>query len=207
MTTKKNPEADVLADIDQLIDEQLAAGPTDDYTRDWHDTQGDVTCTLCGQEWHGLEIKGQCPGPWATAKEKKAFRRSRRVKPAQRYARVTTTWAWDSGSRLAAQAQALRSYAAIPADAVDLGPFLAVVPSGTFLLSPHTPEATDVLDRAPHEVVYLGRQSVRRLVDPASVIARLVELSLWHTTPVDGGLPMDRLPFPLIEGHCSIREL
>jgi len=193
-----------LADIDALIDEQLAAGPTDDYNRDWHTREGDVTCKLCGQEWHGLEIKGSCPGPWATAKEKKAFRRSRRIKTPARYARVSTTWA--APDRVAAQVQALRDYATISVDSVDLRAFLAVVPSGVFLLSPHTPEAISVLDQAPHERVYLGDQSVRRLVDPATVIARLVELSLWHAASPDEP-PTDRLPFPLIEGHCSIREL
>jgi hypothetical protein len=101
---KKNREDAVIADIDTLIDEQLQRGPTDDYNADWHTAKGPVICKVCGLEWHGLD-NGHCPGVWATAKQKKAFkRRPPRPRPAVRH------WVEAEGQRLAAQAQALRNY-------------------------------------------------------------------------------------------------
>lgn len=50
-----NPEADVIADIDALIDETMAAGvdhlgrPLDDYSADRY-----PQCPTCWHEWHGL---------------------------------------------------------------------------------------------------------------------------------------------------------
>ncbi len=53
---QRNPEQDVLDAIDELVDEQLAAGPTDDYNRPYGEK-----CPQCGGSWHGLR-RGDCPG-------------------------------------------------------------------------------------------------------------------------------------------------
>lgn len=52
-----NPEDEVIADIDALIDEQLQIGPVDDYNVDRYDR-----CHRCGDTWHGLKNYLGCPG-------------------------------------------------------------------------------------------------------------------------------------------------
>lgn len=41
----------LLDDIDQLVDEQLAGGPVDDYNVDRYDR-----CPHCHRQWHGIAI-------------------------------------------------------------------------------------------------------------------------------------------------------
>jgi hypothetical protein len=52
----RNPEDRIIDRIDQLVNEQLAPGPLDDYNADRY-----VKCTRCGSDWHGLPESG-CPG-------------------------------------------------------------------------------------------------------------------------------------------------
>ena len=79
-----NPERDVIASIDaleaewaeadQVINHNLRANRGfDNYDRPWHDRRGEVLCTLCMEEWHGLQ-KDNCPGEFATEAEKEAYR-------------------------------------------------------------------------------------------------------------------------------------
>jgi hypothetical protein len=56
-----NPERDVIADIDALVDESLAHGPTDDYSRSYSER-----CGACGLEWHGEANPYGCPGAYGT---------------------------------------------------------------------------------------------------------------------------------------------
>lgn len=53
---QRNPEQDVLDAIDQLVDEQMAPGPRDDYSKPYTER-----CPKCGGSWHGLQ-RGTCPG-------------------------------------------------------------------------------------------------------------------------------------------------
>jgi hypothetical protein len=46
--SQKNPEDHVLDAIDQLVNEQLAVGPVDDYSVDRY-----PHCSDCGHQWHG----------------------------------------------------------------------------------------------------------------------------------------------------------
>lgn len=54
--TPRNPEQDVLDAIDELVDEQLSGGPTDDYCKPYAER-----CPQCGGPWHGLR-RDDCPG-------------------------------------------------------------------------------------------------------------------------------------------------
>jgi hypothetical protein len=56
----RNPKADVVDAISELVDEQLAHGPTDDYRRPFL-----ARCERCGGEWHGLPDE-DCPGAYGT---------------------------------------------------------------------------------------------------------------------------------------------
>lgn len=72
--TKRNPESDVVDAIDELVDESLNHGPTDDYDRPWTER-----CELCSDEWHGLEGNGEvgvqgCPGAYATDEQIERWR-------------------------------------------------------------------------------------------------------------------------------------
>ena len=63
-------EDDILDSISELVDEQLAHGPRDDYNRDYlaRIDQGEVRaerCDRCGGEFHGLP-RGRCPGTMST---------------------------------------------------------------------------------------------------------------------------------------------
>jgi hypothetical protein len=61
-----NPEDAVIADIDALIDAQLAAGPHDDYSADYY-----PKCA-CGCDWHGLVCR-QCGCPEYRQPERKVL--------------------------------------------------------------------------------------------------------------------------------------
>ena len=50
-----HPENSVIADIDALIDEQLKAGPHDDYNADYY-----PKCSLCHHDWHGIACNFGC---------------------------------------------------------------------------------------------------------------------------------------------------
>lgn len=52
----RNPESAVIDAIDELVNEQLAIGPVDDYSADRY-----VKCGRCGQDWHGLILDGCLP--------------------------------------------------------------------------------------------------------------------------------------------------
>jgi hypothetical protein len=77
-----NPEQPVLDAIDELVNEQLRAGPRDDYSKPYREL-----CELCGEGWHGLtgigandsfgHPSGQhgCPGAFATEEEIRRWRR------------------------------------------------------------------------------------------------------------------------------------
>lgn len=54
--TPRNPEQDVLDAIDELVDEQLSGGPTDDYCKPYAER-----CPQCGGPWHGLR-RDDCAG-------------------------------------------------------------------------------------------------------------------------------------------------
>ena len=58
----RNPEADVLDAIDELVDEQIAAGPQGEYY--WTSDAIYEPCRWCGNEFHGLP-KYRCPGSTA----------------------------------------------------------------------------------------------------------------------------------------------
>lgn len=68
-----NPEDRVIADIDALVDWQLAQPITDDYDSSWHDHEGDLECPVCLDEWHGLPDAYGCPGALATDEAKAAY--------------------------------------------------------------------------------------------------------------------------------------
>ncbi|QDF19394.1 hypothetical protein [Mycolicibacterium fortuitum] len=53
---QRNPEQDVIDAIDALVDDQLAGGPRDDYSKPYTER-----CPQCGGSWHGLK-RGDCPG-------------------------------------------------------------------------------------------------------------------------------------------------
>jgi hypothetical protein len=60
----RNPEQDVLDDIDQLMADQLEHdGIDEDY---------DLICPVCEDDWHGLPKYG-CPGEYGTDEEKRAI--------------------------------------------------------------------------------------------------------------------------------------
>lgn len=73
----RNPEDDVLDAIDELVQDSLDHGPTDDYDRDWL-----VRCDHCPGEWHGLasEFNG-CPGAFASDDEVMAWKAARDATP------------------------------------------------------------------------------------------------------------------------------
>lgn len=67
----RNPEQTVIDAIDELVNESLAHGPTDDYNDPF-----DETCPVCSGEWHGLpydEDYGGCPGAYATPEQCEAY--------------------------------------------------------------------------------------------------------------------------------------
>jgi hypothetical protein len=68
--THRNPEQDVLDDIDRLVTETMKAGRMRDY-----DDQGESTCPVCGSLWHGLPGGGKfgCPGEYGTDEEKAEY--------------------------------------------------------------------------------------------------------------------------------------
>lgn len=68
-TMTENPEQAVIDQIDALVNESLAHGPTDDYERDYQER-----CDLCAAEWHGLahEYNG-CPGAHATPEQREEY--------------------------------------------------------------------------------------------------------------------------------------
>ena len=68
---QRNPEQAVIDAIDELVNESLAHGPTDDYNDPF-----DETCPVCGGEWHGLpynEDYGGCPGAHAAPEQRAAY--------------------------------------------------------------------------------------------------------------------------------------
>jgi hypothetical protein len=70
----------LVAEIDKLIDEELARGPRDGDV-------GQAICALCGGDWHGAPADADtacehhrtetCPGAFATAEEREHWRRPR----------------------------------------------------------------------------------------------------------------------------------
>lgn len=60
-----NLEQRVIDSIDQLISEQLEAGPQDDYSKPYVER-----CELCQCEWHGLPSGSGCPGAYASRDER-----------------------------------------------------------------------------------------------------------------------------------------
>jgi hypothetical protein len=191
-----NSEQRVIAEIDQLINESLQRGPTDDYNAEWHTEQGDLLCPVCHAEWHGLD-NYHCPGAWATESQQRAFHehqgeldpthisyrwdvRPRRRTFQQGYAEVPILETTGDCQRVPMQ----------PAHTADLGSYLIEFRGGAYLLDPHTPEAADVLARAPHSQAYLGNSPVHRLDNPARTIQRLQELvRTWpdHIQPRNEG--------------------
>ena len=67
-----NPEQAVIDQIDQLVNESLAHGPTDDYERPYVER-----CDTCYGEWHGLPAYG-CPGAYATPEQHAEYLQSHR---------------------------------------------------------------------------------------------------------------------------------
>jgi hypothetical protein len=61
----RNPEQDVLDDIDQLMADQLEHDGLNEETED--------KCPVCEDDWHGLPKYG-CPGEYGTDEEKRAYR-------------------------------------------------------------------------------------------------------------------------------------
>ena len=65
------PEQAVIDAIDELVNESLAHGPTDDYNEPF-----DEHCPVCDGEWHGLPYEvewGGCPGTHATPEQREAY--------------------------------------------------------------------------------------------------------------------------------------
>lgn len=71
-TMTENPEQAVIDQIDALVNESLAHGPTDDYERPWQER-----CDTCYGEWHGLPAFG-CPGAYATPEQHAEYLQSHR---------------------------------------------------------------------------------------------------------------------------------
>lgn len=71
-TMTENPEQAVIDQIDALVNESLAHGPTDDYARPWQER-----CDTCYGEWHGLPAFG-CPGAYATPEQHAEYLQSHR---------------------------------------------------------------------------------------------------------------------------------
>lgn len=71
-----NPEDAVIDAIDQLVDEQLAGGPVDDYSVDRYDR-----CRHCRQGWHGLPNDVGCPGAHARGYQIREWKRKLRTQP------------------------------------------------------------------------------------------------------------------------------
>ena len=71
-----NPEDAVIDAIDQLVDEQLAGGPVDDYSVDRYDR-----CRHCKQGWHGLPNDVGCPGAHARGYQIREWKRKLRTQP------------------------------------------------------------------------------------------------------------------------------
>lgn len=67
-----NPEQAVIDQIDALVNESLAHGPTDDYARPYQER-----CDTCYGEWHGLPAYG-CPGAYATPEQHAEYLQSHR---------------------------------------------------------------------------------------------------------------------------------
>jgi hypothetical protein len=64
-----NPEDEVIDAIDELIDDAIERGPTDDYDAEWL-----CTCRDCSHEWHGLEcLRCGCPGAYASIEERAEY--------------------------------------------------------------------------------------------------------------------------------------
>ena len=76
MGTPVNPEDAVIDAIDQLVDEQLAGGPVDDYSVDRYDR-----CRHCKQGWHGLPNDVGCPGAYARGYQIREWKRKLRTQP------------------------------------------------------------------------------------------------------------------------------
>lgn len=69
-----NPEQAVIDQIDALVNESLAHGPTDDYERDYQER-----CDICMGEWHGLPSPyDACPGAYATPEQHAEYLQSHR---------------------------------------------------------------------------------------------------------------------------------
>lgn len=68
--TQRNPEQDVVDDIDRLVTETMKAGRMRDY-----DDQGEALCPVCRAPWHGLPGGGKfgCPGEYGTDEEKAKY--------------------------------------------------------------------------------------------------------------------------------------
>jgi hypothetical protein len=77
---KRNPEADVIDAIDELVNEQLTHRQ-DDYNERWSET-----CQLCGGQWHGLPGDADngggpgCPGAYATEDQANQWRQQDNVR-------------------------------------------------------------------------------------------------------------------------------
>jgi hypothetical protein len=184
-----NSEQRVIAEIDQLISESLQRGPTDDYDAEWHTEQGDLLCPVCHNEWHGLD-NSHCPGAWATTEQQRAYHEHQKeLDP------VHISYRWDAHHEYAEQPLLVETLDGqrVPmqsAHTADLGCYLIEFHGGSYLLDPHTPEAADILARAPHSQAYLGNSPVHRLDNPARTIQRLQELVReWpqHLQPMDEG--------------------
>lgn len=74
-----NPEDAVIDAIDQLVDEQLAGGPVDDYSVDRYDR-----CRHCKQGWHGLPNDVGCPGVHARGYQIREWKRKLLAHPCAR---------------------------------------------------------------------------------------------------------------------------
>jgi hypothetical protein len=80
-----NSERKVIDEIDQLVNESLAAPITDDYSVNRYER-----CELCRNDWHGLPtmddyLDRSCPGAWASDEAKAAWREMFPAPAAPRY--------------------------------------------------------------------------------------------------------------------------
>lgn len=92
-----NPEDAVIDAIDQLVDEQLAGGPVDDYSVDRYDR-----CRHCRQGWHGLPNDVGCPGAHARGYQIREWKRKLRTQPGYVKPR------WDYVAEIERQTAAIR---------------------------------------------------------------------------------------------------
>lgn len=72
---QRNPEQDVLDDIDRLVTDSMKRGMRRNYCGD-----GSPVCPVCEGDWHGLPGNGVtagklgCPGEYGTPAEKRSWR-------------------------------------------------------------------------------------------------------------------------------------